>query len=174
VTPRIRPYDASDWVAVLELCLLAFGAGCESLQAVAGSDLEWRACVGGYLRSLTRSREKKNIFVAEVSGTVAGVVHYEVDRVSRCGRVGISAVHPARQGRGVGPALYRHVLAAMRAQGLRYATAETGGGPGHARSRRAYEKVGFKAMPVVHYFMGLERSPAAPRRRRSGQNRMTR
>lgn len=169
MTPRIRPYEPSDWEAVLELCLLAFAPGCASLQGIAGTDLEWRACVGGYLRSLTRSREKKNIFVAEVSGTVAGVVHYEVDRVSRCGRIGISAVHPARQGRGVGPALYRHALAAMQAQGLRYATAETGGDPGHARSRRAYEKVGFKAMPVVHYFMGLERESPAPRRRRPGR-----
>lgn len=155
MTPRLRPYADGDWEAVLDLCLLAFAPGCGALELLVGHDLEWRTCLEKYLRSLTRSRDKKRLFVAELGGSVVGVVHYEVDLLSQCGQIGVSAVHPARQGKGVGPSMYEHVLEAMRAEGLRYATADTGGHAAHSRSRRAYERVGFVALPMMQYFMEL-------------------
>jgi len=51
--------------------------------------------------------------------------------------------------------MYGQVLDIMRAQGLNYVTADTGGDPSHAPARRAYEKVGFLPIPVVHYFKSL-------------------
>jgi GNAT superfamily N-acetyltransferase len=155
VTLRLRAYADRDWDAVLELCLLAFAPCCEDLQRLAGSGLDWRTSLVEQLRRLTSSTERKRIVVAELGGTVVGAVHYEVDRAASSGRIGASAVHPSRQGRGIGRMMYEHVLGAMRAQGLRYATADTGGGPGHAPARRAYERAGFVARPVVHYFMPL-------------------
>ena len=65
--------------------------------------------------------------------------------------------------------MYRHVLDEMRAQGARYATAETGGDASHAPARRAYEKAGFVAVPTVHYFMKLRGSGAGGSRRRTGR-----
>jgi GNAT superfamily N-acetyltransferase len=164
VTPRLRPYADRDWDGVLDVCLLAYAAGCASIQGAVGHELDWCACLEEYLRSLVRSRERKRIIVAETSGMVVGVVHYEVDRVARCGRIGVSAVHPARQGRGIGPLMYAYVLRLMRARGLRYATADAVGDAAHARARRAYEKVGFVALPVVQYFVELD-APAGGRRR---------
>ena len=49
----------------------------------------------------------------------------------------------------------------MSAQGVKYATADTGADSSHAPARRAYEKAGFVAVPTVHYFMALRDSGAA-------------
>lgn len=171
MTPRLRPYADGDWEALLELCLLAFAAGCESLEVLVGHAFDWRTCLGRYLRSLTRSHDKKRLFVADVRGSLVGFVHYEVDRRAQCGRIGVSAVHPARQGEGIGPLMYNHALEAMRAQGLRYATADTGSDVAHSRARRAYEKVGFVGVPTVHYFMKLGGSGASVPRAGGGRRR---
>jgi GNAT superfamily N-acetyltransferase len=162
-TPVLRPYVDSDWGAVLDLCLLAFGPACESLERVRGADLGWRAAMGGYLRSLIRPADGGRLVVAELHGSVVGVVQYQVDRRTESGSIGVSAVHPARQGKGIGSLMYKHVLDAMRAQGLKYATADTTADPSHAPARRAYEKAGFVAVPTVHYHMKL-RGAAVPRR----------
>ena len=97
---------------------------------------------------------------------MVGVVHYEVDVETQSGSIGVSAVHPARQGKGIGTLMYDHVLDAMRAQGVKYATADTEGDTSHAPARRVYEKLGFVAVPMVHYHMNLGQ-PRAPRRPRA-------
>lgn len=161
-TPRPRPYAAGDWQAVLSLCLEAFAPACVSLgrspqaESRSQADPDWRTSIARYLRSLTRSGEKKRLLVVELRGSVVGVVHYEVDAASRSGRIGVSAVHPAAQGQGVGTAMYDHVLEAMRAQGVAYVTADTEGDASHASARRVYEKLGFVAVPMVHYFKCLD------------------
>lgn len=170
MTPRLRPYADRDWEGVLDLCLLAFAAGCGALESAVGHELDWAACLEGYLRSLVRSSERRRLVVAEDSGLVVGFAHYEVDRAARCGRLGVSAVHPARQGRGIGPLMYAHVLNEMRAKRLKYATAETPGDAAHARARRAYEKVGFVALPMVQYVLELDRL-GGPRREGPGKAR---
>ena len=153
--PTLRPYVDGDWEAVLDLCLRAFTPACESLEDLVGTDLDWRTSIRKHLRSLTRPGERRGLVVAELRGSVVGVVHYRVDPGTRSGCIGVSAVHPARQGEGIGSLMYRHALDAMRAQGARYATAEAGGDPSNAPARRAYEKVGFVALPMVHYVMAL-------------------
>jgi len=169
--PRLRRYVDGDWETVLDLCLRAFTPACESLERVLGTDLDWRTSIRRHLRSLTRPGERRGLVVAELRGSVVGVVHYQVDPDTRSGCIGVSAVHPARQGKGIGSLLYGHALDAMWAQGARYATAEAGGDPSHASARRAYEKVGFVALPTVHYVIGLggPRAGAAtlPRRRKA-------
>ncbi len=161
---RPRPYVDGDWEAVLDLCLLAFAPACASLERLVGADLDWRTCITRYLASLTRSGERERLVVAERRGSVVGVVHYQIDRGTQSGSIGVSAVHPARQGKGIASLMYRHVLDAMRAQGATYATAEAGGDSSHAAARRAYEKAGFVAVPTVHYFMKLRGSGAGVRR----------
>jgi len=160
--PRVRPYVDGDWEAVLDLCLRAFAPACEALERRLGTDLGWRTSIRRYLRSLTRPGEGERLVVAELRGSIVGVVHYQVDRETQSGSIGVSAVHPARQGKGVGSLMYRHVLDLMSAQGVKYATADTGADSSHAPARRAYEKIGFVAVPTVHYFMKLRR-PGVPR-----------
>ena len=173
----LRPYVAADWQAVLELCLAAFAPACISLgrspqsESRAHADPDWRTSIETYLRSLIRSGEKKRLLVAELRGSVVGVVHYEVDPGTRSGSIGVSAVHPARQGQGIGSAMYEHVLEAMRVQGVAYVTADTEGDASHASARRVYEKLGFVAVPMVHYFKCLGAPGAAGDGRRRARSR---
>jgi ribosomal protein S18 acetylase RimI-like enzyme len=153
--PNMRPYVDSDWKAVLDLCLSAFAPVCESLERLRGADLDWRRSIRRHLRSLIRPAEGGQLIVAELRGSVVGFVQYQIDREAQSGSIGVSAVHPARQGKGIGSLLYRHVLEVMSAQGVRYATADTGADASHAPARRAYEKVGFVAVPTVHYHLKL-------------------
>jgi GNAT superfamily N-acetyltransferase len=157
----VRPYVDDDWEAVLDLCLRAFTPACESLERLQGADLDWRRSIRRQLRSLTRPGEGGQMVVAELRGSIVGVVHYQIDRETQSGSIGVSAVHPARQGKGIGTLMYRHALDVMSAQGAKYATADTGADSSHAPARRAYEKVGFVAVPTVHYFMKLRDSGAA-------------
>jgi ribosomal protein S18 acetylase RimI-like enzyme len=168
----LRPYVHSDWDAVLDICLLAFRPACEPLDrspakvSPAKVHPHWRTSIERYLRSLIRSGKSRRLVVAEIRGSVVGVVHYEVDAETHSGSIGVSAVHPARQGKGIGTLMYRHVLDAMRAQGVKYATADTEADATHSPARRAYEKLGFVAVPMVHYFKSLAAPVAAGTRRR--------
>jgi ribosomal protein S18 acetylase RimI-like enzyme len=164
-TVAVRPYTADDWEAVLDLCLSAFAPACESLERLKGADLDWRRSIRRELRSLTRPGEGGRLLVAELRGSVVGVVQYQVDRKTRSGSIGVSAVHPAQQGKGIGTLMYEHALDAMSAQGAQYATADTGSDSSHAPARRAYEKAGFVAVPTVHYFTKLRAPGAAVPRR---------
>lgn len=156
VTPTLRAYADRDWEAVLELCLRAFSPGYRSLERSLGTDLDWQACIRRHLRSLTLAGERQHLIVAEVEGAVVGVVHYHVDSEEQSGTIGVSAVHPAHQGRSLAPRMYMHVLGLMRAQGIKYVTAESEGDSAHDPVRRAYEKAGFVAMPIVRYVIDLD------------------
>ena len=159
--PTIRPYLDSDWDAVLELCILAFTPVHESFERLLGTELfalvypDWKTSNKDYLRSLTNSGEKERFLVAEQNGLIVGFIHYEVDSTKQRGTIGINAVHPAHQSKGIGSLIYGHVLQTMRAQGMKYVRVDTGGDPSHAPARRAYEKVGFLPIPVLHYFTSL-------------------
>jgi hypothetical protein len=43
----------------------------------------------------------------------------------------------------------------MKENGMKLAVVGTGGDPGHAPARRAYEKAGYTAMPAVRYYKEL-------------------
>jgi ribosomal protein S18 acetylase RimI-like enzyme len=159
----VRPYVDHDWDAVLDLCLRAFAPACESLERLQGVDLDWMRSIRRELRSLTRPGAGGQLIVAELRGSIVGVVHCQVDRKAHSGSIGVSAVHPAQQGKGIGTLMYRRALDVMSAQGAKYATAEAAADPSHAPARRAYEKAGFAAVPTVHYFMTL-RGAAIPGR----------
>jgi len=159
--PSIRPYLDSDWDAVLEICILAFTPVHESFERLLGGDLfalvypDWKTSNKDYLSSLANSDARDRLLVAEQDGTAVGFIHYEVDSTKQRGTIGINAVHPARQSKGIGSLMYGHVLQIIRAQGMRYVTVDTGGDPSHAPARRAYEKARFVPIPVVHYFRTL-------------------
>lgn len=155
MTPRLRSYADSDWEAVLDLSLRAFAPGYESLERSLGTPLHWQACIRRRLRSQTRPGARQGLIVAEVARAVVGVVHYRVDPGQRSGSIGVSAVDPAHQGRGVAVRMYQHVLDLMRARGVRYVTAEAEGHSVRDPLRRAYEKAGFVALPIVCYVADL-------------------
>ncbi|MFN8090832.1 MAG: hypothetical protein U0599_01100 [Vicinamibacteria bacterium] len=70
MTTRIRRYEDGDWDAVVDLCLLAFAAGCGALEARSATGLDWGACLEEYLRrSLVGSREEEAPLVASRPGS---------------------------------------------------------------------------------------------------------
>jgi GNAT superfamily N-acetyltransferase len=157
---QIRSYVGSDWQSVLEICLLGFAPIHESFESLLGSDLfqmvypDWKASDEKYLRSLAET-DKDRLFVAEEKGAVVGFIHYEVSMDGQSGKIGLNAVHPAHQRKGVGTLMYEHVLGLMRVAGLKYARVGTGGDASHIPARRAYEKLGFAPLPLVSYYKRL-------------------
>jgi GNAT superfamily N-acetyltransferase len=61
-------------------------------------------------------------------------------------------VDPDFQRRGIAARLTAHALAWFKQAGMSIAMVETGGDPGHAPARRAYESSGFRLVPVARYF----------------------
>jgi N-acetylglutamate synthase-like GNAT family acetyltransferase len=99
--------------------------------------------------------EATTVWIAEADGAVAGFIAYTLDHAEQMGVVELLAVHPDHQNRGIGTALNRFALAQMKDAGMRLASVSTGGDPGHAPARRAYEKAGYTALPTVWYYQAL-------------------
>ncbi len=62
------------------------------------------------------------------------------------------AVHPARQGQGLGAALMTHVERALAARGARVLLVETSGAPGFARTRGFYRARGYDEEARIREF----------------------
>jgi GNAT superfamily N-acetyltransferase len=104
-------------------------------------------------------RSASETWVADVEGRPVGfvaVVHHDETYDEPCsGEIELVAVDPAHQRQGVADQLIAHALDGMRRAGLRLAVVATGGDPGHAPARAAYEKAGFTALPLVRYYQPL-------------------
>ena len=70
----------------------------------------------------------------------------------RMGVIDIIGVDPEYQRRGIGSRLTEVAIDHMRRQGMDIAVVETGGDPGHAPARAAYEEAGFTLLPISRYF----------------------
>jgi GNAT superfamily N-acetyltransferase len=96
------------------------------------------------------------LLVAEADGGVRGFTCLTTDRDRGLGEVGLTAVAPAWQRRGVGRALVAAALDALASEGMRAATVGTGGDAAHAPARRLYASLGFDAViPSVHLYRPL-------------------
>ena len=72
--------------------------------------------------------------------------------MDRMGEIYIIAVDPDQQRWGIASALMDHAMLQMRRAGMAIAMVETGDDPGHAASRAAFERAGFRRWPVARYF----------------------
>ena len=72
------------------------------------------------------------------------------------GAIDINCVDPDYQRRGIASQLTRHALDHMRQRGMDIAAVETGGDPGHAPARAAYEALGFTLLPSARYLKQLD------------------
>ena len=70
----------------------------------------------------------------------------------RMGVIDIIAVDPDYQRRGISTQLTEFATEHMRTEGMDIAVVETGGDPGHAAARAAYEAAGFTVLPIARYF----------------------
>lgn len=158
----LRPFVPADLAALQRLRAAAFKPVFASFRAIVGDDIARHAFAraedaqAGLLDDICREGSGHVVLVAEVGGEVAGFVSHTLDAATRTGEIGLNAVHPDHAGRGIGTAMYAHVLDLMRHAGAAVTVVSTGGDPSHAPARRAYAKAGFgPALPSVTLYRAL-------------------
>ena len=159
--PRIRPFEDRDAEAVVDLSLRAWAPVFASLEQVLGSEVfgrlhpDWREDQRRAVQDVLAAK-KGRVWVAEVDGTAVGFVAIEVfDPERSMGETSMLAVDPDYEGGGIGTALTEFALDRLKDAGMKVATVETGGDPGHAAARRTYEKAGYVLLPIARYFKNL-------------------
>ncbi|MBL8643260.1 MAG: GNAT family N-acetyltransferase [Rhodospirillaceae bacterium] len=162
MTVTLRPYTPADYQPALDICIAAFAPIHEGFAEALGPKVfalqyhDWKERYAETFNGIASAGETTKVYVAEVDGAVAGFVFTVLDAARKTGEIGLNAVDPKRQGRGVGRAMYAFALADLKSRGAEIAYVGTGGDVAHGSARRAYEAVGFdKVIPSLHLFKTL-------------------
>ncbi len=160
----IRPLADPDIPAVVELSLRAWAPVFESFRTQLGEAVyrhlypDWSALQAAAVEQVIRD-EATRTWVAEDAartvGFVAVVHHDETHGEPNSSEIEMIAVDPGSQRQGIAEALLDHAVQRMREHGSVLAVIGTGGDPGHAPARAAYEKAGFRPFPQVRYYKML-------------------
>ena len=154
----IRGFEARDLDAVLEFSLRAWEPVFASLRSVLGDGVflrlhpDWRLSQTEAVRSSCTS-DDRDVFVAVAEDHPVGFVAVALNAFhERMGWIEIIGVDPDYQRRGISSRLTEFAIDHMRRHGMDIAVVETGGDPGHAPARAAYDSAGFTPLPVTRYF----------------------
>ena len=155
---EIREFRQGDLATVVEFSLRAWAPVFASVQDVLGDDIflrlhpDWRADQEQAVRS-SCTNDERDVFVAVAAGRRVGFVAIALNAFhERMGVIEIIGVDPDYQRRGVSSRLTEFATEHMRSRGMDIAVIETGGDPGHAPARAAYETAGFTLPPIARYF----------------------
>jgi ribosomal protein S18 acetylase RimI-like enzyme len=159
--PRIRPFEDGDTEAVVGLSLRAWAPAFASLEQTLGPEIfrrqhpDWKEDQRRAVEDACATK-KGRVWVAEAGASAVGFVAVEFDHPERSmGEISMLAVDPDHQGCGIGTALTGFALDRLKDAGIKVATVETGGDPGHAPARRVYENAGYTLLPIARYFKNL-------------------
>ncbi len=153
----IVEYEASHRDAVVTLSLSAWAPVFASLERVMDPAVyrhlhpDWRVSQRRAVEDACTSTSMQT-WVAMAEGRPIGFVVTKLHAEPALGEIYMIAVDPAWQRRGVGTALMTFAADMLKKQGAIVLMVETGGDPGHEPARRTYERMGFRALPVVRYF----------------------
>lgn len=153
----IQPFEDSNLDEVIALSLRAWEPVFESLEREMDPEVyrhffpDWRVTQAEAVRDACAD-EDVHVRVAYESGRVAGFVALKLHVEDRLGEINMIAVDPHFQRRGIARELTNHAMHWFEDQGMVVAMVETGGDPGHAPARRAYESAGFRRLHVARYF----------------------
>lgn len=156
----IEPYTAEHRDAVVHLSLRAWAPVFASLQSVLEPAVfqvlfpDWRVSQQQAVETVCDG-EDSHVWVALDAGAPVGFVAVKLHAADGVGEVYMIAVDPVAQRRGIGSALMSFAIDWMREAGMQVAMVATGGDPGHAPARRAYEKLGFGLLPLAQYYKKL-------------------
>jgi ribosomal protein S18 acetylase RimI-like enzyme len=157
---KIEPYDPSRRDEVVALSLRAWAPVFASLEGAFGPELyaemvpDWRASQAKAVAAACADTSMR-VWVALEGAQTAGFAALRLHAEDRTGEIYMIAVDPAFQRRGIASALMRRAFEQFRQAGLSVAMVETGGDPGHAPARRAYEAMEFRLFPVARYYKKL-------------------
>lgn len=157
----IRQYENQDKKAIIEISMLAFTPIHASFKKILGKKIfdlvypDWKKSHIKYLNSLCGGKDKKNILVVENTGIVVGFISFFLNAKKKTGELGLNAVHPSYQGKGIGKKLYRYVLKQMKDKGVELVEVSTGGDTSHHQAQRAYKKCGFIPLPLIKYYKAI-------------------
>lgn len=148
--------------AVVGLSLRAWEPVFESIERELGSELfevlhpDWREDQRRAVQAACADEETR-VWVAETTeSVVVGFVAVAIRAgESRYGEIHMLAVDSTHQNGGLGTSLTELALDRIKDAGMPVAMVETGGDPGHAAARRAYEKAGCTLLPIARYFKKL-------------------
>jgi GNAT superfamily N-acetyltransferase len=159
---EIREFRESDLETVIEFSLRAWAPVFAAVREVLGDQIflrlhpDWLASQSEAVRS-SCTNEQLDVFVALAGGRPVGFVAVALNAFhERMGVIQIIGVDPEYQRRGIGSRLTEFATEHMRRRGMNIAVVETGGDPGHAPARAAYETAGFTPLPIARYFRLLE------------------
>ena len=155
---QIRSFSGDDLDAIVEFSLRAWAPVFASVRNVLGDDVflrlhpDWKANQTASVRSSCTNGDR-DVFVAVVDGRPVGFVAVGLNAFhERMGVIDIIGVDPEYQRRGIGSRLTEVAINHMRREGMDIVVVETGGDPGHAPARAAYEEAGFTLLPISRYF----------------------
>jgi GNAT superfamily N-acetyltransferase len=158
---QIREFREGDLDAVVAFSLRAWEPVFDSLREVLGDEIflrlhpDWRADQAEAVRSSCLS-EERDVFVALADGRPVGFAAVALNAFhERMGVIDIIGVDPDYQRRGISSRLTERATEHMLRCGMDIAVVETGGDPGHAPARAAYEAAGFTLLPIARYFRML-------------------
>ena len=159
---EIKPFDPADLSALHEIRTAAYKPIFRSFRELLGPSIAAVALANAeqeqadHLEDLCDPKTPHRVYVVWQGGAPVGFSGLILDHDTKVGEIALNCVHPDHAGRGIGTALYEHLLAEMRAEGMKVATVATGGDPSHAPARRAYEKAGYNAaLPTVWLYREL-------------------
>jgi ribosomal protein S18 acetylase RimI-like enzyme len=158
---QIREFHQGDLDAVIAFSLRAWAPIFDSIRDVLGDEIflrlhpDWRSNQAEAVKSSCLS-EERDVFVAVADGRPVGFAAVALNAFHEgMGVIEIIGVDPDYQRRGISSQLTEHATEHMLRCGMDIAVVETGGDPGHAPARAAYEAAGFTLLPIARYFRML-------------------
>ena len=157
----IRVVKEEDIDTIVEFSIRAWEPVFLSFKRVLGEEIfeflrpNWREEQAKTVASACRN-PNYTTFVAVVDDVPAGFVSVVLNHENKSGEIDLLAVDPDYQGHNIGTKLNLHALDFMKESGMVFAEVGTGGDPGHAPARRAYEKAGFTPLPLMRYYKMLK------------------
>lgn len=159
---RIRAYEPGDLPKLHEIREAAFKPVFGSFRRIVGEKIAAVAFASAereqaeLLDRICEAGSSHDVIVVACGPDIVAFCSASLDLDSKVGEIGLNAVQPDYQGKGIGTVMFEYALDRMREAGMRVATVGTGGDPSHAPARRAYQKAGFgPALPSLYLYRSL-------------------
>jgi ribosomal protein S18 acetylase RimI-like enzyme len=158
----IRAYAHADLPRLHEIRIAAFTPIHEHWRELIGGEMfdleffDWKEKQGAHLDEICAEKSGHEVYIGELGDAIVGFIGLRVDAERKTAELGLNAVDPEYQNRGLGPQLYEFALARMKTLGAKMAYVGTGNDASHAPARAAYAKAGFSAnIPGIYYYRML-------------------